>query len=86
MGSLIGRLSAQVGRINLNCQCRRGPDTLPFAGRKDSGQTVLSVNDTIRKFSTPSLVTALSDLEDYRLMRSTVFGGRSDPLCAMDMP
>lgn len=34
MAYLIDRLIRQVGRINLNTQCQRGPDSFPFtAGR-----------------------------------------------------
>jgi glyceraldehyde-3-phosphate dehydrogenase (NADP+) len=35
---LIDPLANQVCRINLNAQCQRGPDTLPFTGRKDSAE------------------------------------------------
>ena len=33
-----------VGRINLNAQCQRGPDTFPFNGRKNSAEGTLSVH------------------------------------------
>lgn len=54
---LIGLLRNQVCRINLNCQCQRGPDTFPFAGRKDSAEGSLSVSEALNAFSLPSLVT-----------------------------
>ena len=34
LGRLIDALVNAVCRINLNTQCRRGPDTFPFTGRK----------------------------------------------------
>lgn len=46
----------QVGRINLNTQSQRGPDTFPFNGRKDSAEGTLSVSDALRVFSIRTLV------------------------------
>lgn len=46
----------QVGRINLNAQCQRGPDTFPFNGRKDSAEGTLSVSDALRVFSIRTVV------------------------------
>ena len=54
----VEHLKNQVGRININCKCQRGPDSLPFAGRKDSGVTALSVVDTLKIFSLPSVVAS----------------------------
>lgn len=52
----------QVGRINLNAQAQRGPDTFPFNGRKDSAEGTLSVSDALRVFSIRTLVaTKVSD-------------------------
>ena len=42
--------------MNLNSQCQRGPDTFPFAGRKDSAEGTLSVSDALRVFSIRTLV------------------------------
>ena len=38
IGQLIDELANQVGRININAQCQRGPDAFPFNGRKDSAE------------------------------------------------
>jgi glyceraldehyde-3-phosphate dehydrogenase (NADP+) len=48
----------QVCRININAQCRRSPDELPFTGRKDSAEGTLSVSDALRCFSIRSLIVA----------------------------
>jgi len=53
---LIDLFSSQVGRINLNTQCQRGPDVFPFNGRKDSAEGTLSVADALRVFSIRTLV------------------------------
>ncbi len=58
LGRLIDACAHQVGRININCQCQRGPDTFPFTGRKDSAEGTLSVTDALRTFSIRSLVAA----------------------------
>ncbi len=56
IGALIDPLVNQVCRVNLNCQCQRGPDVFPFAGRKDSAEGTLSVADALRAFSIRSMV------------------------------
>jgi len=56
IGRLIDLFSSQVGRINLNTQCQRGPDVFPFNGRKDSAEGTLSVADALRVFSIRTLV------------------------------
>jgi glyceraldehyde-3-phosphate dehydrogenase (NADP+) len=66
IGPMIDHLANLVCRVNLNTQCRRGPDVLPFAGRKDSGLGTLSIFDALRTFSIRSLV-ALKEGEAARL-------------------
>ena len=56
IGPLIDSLANQVCRINLNRQCQRGPDTFPFAGRKNSAEGVLSVTDALEAFSIPTML------------------------------
>lgn len=72
MSRLIDALANSVCRINLNCQCQRGPDTLPFAGRKDSAEGTLSVSDALRCFSIRSLVAAQSAPESRELIQEIV--------------
>ncbi len=55
---LVDSLVTQVGRVNINSQCQRGPDTFPFTGRKDSAEGTLSVHDALRVFSLRTLVAA----------------------------
>jgi len=56
LGPMIDQLTNLVCRVNLNTQCRRGPDILPFTGRKDTAVGTLSVPDALRVFSIRSLV------------------------------
>jgi glyceraldehyde-3-phosphate dehydrogenase (NADP+) len=54
---ILDRFSAIFGKINLNSQCGRSPDTLPFAGRRSSAMGVMSVSDALREFSVPTVVS-----------------------------
>lgn len=56
--SLSSKLSYHFSRININAQCQRGPDTLPFTGRKDSAEGVLSLSEALDRFST-EVITAI---------------------------
>ncbi|HEA53094.1 NADP-dependent glyceraldehyde-3-phosphate dehydrogenase [Marinobacter antarcticus] len=80
MGGLIDVLANQVGRINLNGQCQRGPDTLPFNGRKDSAEGTLSVSDALRVFSIRTTVATKSSERNRDLVTSIVRGRHSRTL------
>ncbi len=68
VAALIDPLVNQVSRVNINCQCQRGPDVFPFTGRKDSAEGTLSVVDALRSFSIRSLVaTKLNDNNKHLL-------------------
>ncbi len=56
LAELVDPLTNQVSRVNINCQCQRGPDVFPFTGRKDSAEGTLSVVDALRSFSIRTLV------------------------------
>lgn len=72
IGALVDPLVNQVCRVNLNCQCQRGPDVFPFAGRKDSAEGTLSVNDALRAFSIRSMVAARQTPASKRLLDDIV--------------
>lgn len=78
IGRLIDAFANQVGRINLNCQCQRGPDTFPFNGRKDSAEGTLSVADALRVFSIRTLVAAKTTPENTTLVQSILTRRESD--------
>ncbi len=56
VGALVDHLANLVCRVNLGTQCRRGPDSFPFTGRKDSAIGTLSLSDALRVFSIRSIV------------------------------
>jgi glyceraldehyde-3-phosphate dehydrogenase (NADP+) len=67
IGRLVDPLVNQVCRVNINCQCQRGPDVFPFTGRKDSAEGTLSVTDALRSFSIRSMVAAKQTENSKRL-------------------
>lgn len=77
LARLIDPLANQVCRINLNTQCQRGPDTLPFTGRKDSAEGTLSISDALRCFSIRSLVAAQANPESRQIIQQIVAGRHS---------
>lgn len=72
ISSLITPLVNQVSRVNINCQCQRGPDTFPFTGRKDSAEGTLSVFDALRSFSIRSLVATKETDQNKKLLNGIV--------------
>jgi len=58
---LLDTLAYSVGRVNINSQCQRGPDTLPFTGRKSSALGTLSVSEALMTVSIETVVAAKDD-------------------------
>jgi len=80
---LIDSFASQVGRINLNTQCQRGPDTFPFSGRKDSAEGTLSVADALRVFSIRTLVAAKTSAENKEII-SSILNNRESSFLSTD--
>ena len=53
---IVDALSTIVGRININSQCGRSPDIVPFSGRRSSAQGTMSVTEALRSFSVETVV------------------------------
>lgn len=75
IAKLIDMFSNQVGRINVNTQSQRGPDSFPFNGRKDSAEGTLSVADALRVFSIRTLVATKATDENKQII-STIIKNR----------
>lgn len=73
----------QVGRINLNTQSQRGPDTFPFNGRKDSAEGTLSIADALRVFSIRTLVSTKSTEANKQIL-STIIRNRESAFLSTD--
>lgn len=78
IGRLVDPLVNQVCRVNINCQCQRGPDVFPFTGRKDSAEGTLSVTDALRSFSIRSMIAAKQTDDSKRLLDSIVRDHKSN--------
>lgn len=72
LGKLVDVFANQVGRININTQCQRGPDAYPFNGRKDSAEGTLSVHDALRVFSIRTLVATRFDAANKKLVSEII--------------
>ncbi|WP_410952387.1 NADP-dependent glyceraldehyde-3-phosphate dehydrogenase [Pseudomonas sp. S1(2024)] len=83
IGSLVDIFANQVGRININAQCQRGPDTYPFNGRKNSAEGTLSVHDALRVFSIRTLV-ATRFLEANKELISEIIRNRQSTFLTTD--
>lgn len=67
---LLDFLELQVGRVNVNTQCSRGPDVYPFSGRKSSALGTLSVTEALRGFSTESVLAAKQNTTNDEILKS----------------
>jgi len=54
---LVDAFSPLFGKININSQCGRSPDNVPFTARKNSGLGVMSIEDALKEFSIPTVVS-----------------------------
>lgn len=77
IATLVDPLVNQVCRVNINCQCQRGPDVFPFTGRKDSAEGTLSVSDALRAFSIRTMVAAKATPDSKALLDDIVLGHKS---------
>lgn len=78
VAALIDPLVNQVSRVNINCQCQRGPDVFPFTGRKDSAEGTLSVVDALRSFSIRSLVATKLNESNKHLINEIIDSNNSN--------
>lgn len=49
--------STIFGKININSQCSRSPDTLPFSGRRSSAMGIMSIKHSLYEFSIPTVIS-----------------------------
>ena len=78
IGRLVDPLVNQVCRVNINCQCQRGPDVFPFTGRKDSAEGTLSVTDALRSFSIRSMIATKQTEANKQLLDAIVTEHKSN--------
>jgi glyceraldehyde-3-phosphate dehydrogenase (NADP+) len=78
LAPLIDSLVNQVCRVNINTKCQRGPDVLPFVGRKDSAVSTLSVHDALRTFSIRTLVAFRSNAANDQILNDLLESKKSN--------
>jgi glyceraldehyde-3-phosphate dehydrogenase (NADP+) len=83
VGRMVDAFANQVGRININAQCQRGPDSFPFNGRKNSAEGTLSVDDALRVFSIRTLV-ATKFQESNKALISDIIHNRESTFLTTD--
>jgi glyceraldehyde-3-phosphate dehydrogenase (NADP+) len=66
---IVDVLSTVVGRININAQCSRSPDTLPFSGRRSSALGTMSVTEALDVFSTETVLATKSNPENEAVVK-----------------
>jgi glyceraldehyde-3-phosphate dehydrogenase (NADP+) len=78
LAPLIDVLVNLVCRVNLNSSCQRGPDVLPFTGRKDSAVGTLSVHDALRSFSIRTFVASKDNPKNNDIVRELLNSNSSN--------
>jgi len=71
---LLDFLELQVGRVNINTQCSRGPDVYPFSGRKSSAIGTLCIAEALRAFSVESVSAAKANATNDSILKAVVEG------------
>lgn len=69
MATLLDVLSTSVGRININSQCSRSPDLIPFSGRRVSALGTMSATESLRAFSIPTVIATKDTGTNRELIR-----------------
>ncbi|KAI0071926.1 aldehyde dehydrogenase [Panus rudis PR-1116 ss-1] len=73
VAQVLDTLAYQVGRVNLNAPDKRGPDVLPFGGKKDSGMGVTNAKEAVKGFTIESIVaTSADDKRNLDVVKSLV--------------
>lgn len=78
LAPLIDVLVNLVCRVNLNSSCQRGPDVLPFTGRKDSAVGTLSVHDALRSFSIRTFVASKDNPKNNEILKKLLKSKKSN--------
>ncbi len=66
---LVDMLSTVVGRININTQCSRSPDVIPFSGRRSSALGTMSVEEALKTFSIETVVAGKANSINEDIMK-----------------
>jgi glyceraldehyde-3-phosphate dehydrogenase (NADP+) len=67
---LLDALALAVGRVNINTQCGRSPDVLPFSGRRSSALGTMSVSEALRTFSVELVLAGQDTAANQQVLRN----------------
>ena len=71
LSRVVDTMAYQVGRVNVNSPDKRGPDVLPFGGKKDSGMGVTNAREAVKGFTVETVVaTQTSDKRNIPALKS----------------
>jgi glyceraldehyde-3-phosphate dehydrogenase (NADP+) len=59
----IDKLSTLECRVNIEQQCMRGPDSIPFVGRGTAAKKILSIKDALYAFTLPVILSGKSEAD-----------------------
>jgi glyceraldehyde-3-phosphate dehydrogenase (NADP+) len=80
VSEMVDLLNMQVGRVNLNSQCQRSPDSFAFGGRKDSAEGTLSIEEALLAFSTDSVVATKDNPSNQKIFEDILMENQSSRL------
>lgn len=66
---LLDIFSTAVGRININTQCGRSPDSVPFSGRRSSALGTMSIREALNAFSIETVVAGKDNMINSQIMK-----------------
>ena len=70
LARVVDTMAFQVGRVNVNSADKRGPDVLPFVGKKDSGMGVTNAREAVRGFTIETiLATSVGDERNVKAIK-----------------
>jgi glyceraldehyde-3-phosphate dehydrogenase (NADP+) len=80
LARVIDTMAFQVGRVNVNAADKRGPDILPFGGKKDSGIGVTNAKEAVKGFTIETILATNASDENIEAVQgiegvSEVFRG-----------
>lgn len=80
VSKMVDLLNMQVGRVNVNSQCQRSPDSFAFGGRKDSAEGTLSIEEALLAFSTDSVVATKDNPSNQKIFEDILMENQSSRL------
>ncbi len=74
----------QAGRINLNTQCQRSPDTFPFNERKESAEDTMSIAFTALRLISIRTQAVTKNIGGNKQIISTIIRSRESTSLSAD--